>query len=431
MTCWKCGAQTVDNTCTMCGCLQDTRQPAQSPNGKSLRYIYDKLGPAATLTNPTNFIRCLGDIFPDDDDFREKMAQVLQTNVGTHLYTMLSENKNIDEGAHQELMHIVRNKCSLPDEEIRAMLFLLLDMVGCSKGKTVPTSSNANGSASSETERPVESVKPVEIERSSTVSKAPKVNTEPSSKKAFLSIAGLVACVLCLVLLMVYTQHAKNTPAGQTSQKTSASSTSNGYIPAQQAIPYDFTLDGATYTLPCPVSQLLANGWQIYTYEKNHGATYFSANDPVAPGEFGASPVSSVSTYIYKGSPGDYSWDGSYQLAPDSDCPCLAVTINNVNSSTSVLKDCYITEIAAFDFLEKNNFSFTWNGISLDSAFSVSKSKVDTLKRRCEPVTYFSDSDDYAGFGIETALEKYDIFIQSSSDKLVDYIQLSHYITPK
>ena len=430
MTCWKCGAQTVDNTCTMCGCLQDTRQPAQTPNGKSLRYIYDKLGPAATLTNPTNFIRCLGDIFPDDDDFREKMAQVLQTNVGTHLYTMLSENKNIDEGAHQELMHIVRNKCSLPDEESRAMLFLLLDMVGCSKGKTVPTSSNANGSASSETEKPVGSEKPVEIERSSTVSKAPKANTEPSSKKAFLSIAGLVACVLCLVLLMVYTQHVKNTPAGQTSQKTSASSTSNGYIPAQQAIPYDFTLDGVTYTLPCPVSELLANGWQIYTYDENHGATYFSANDPVAPGEFGASPVSSVSTYIYKGSPGHYSLlDNSYQFSP-IDSPELGVTINNLNSSTSMLKDCYITQITAFDFSDQNNFTFSWNGISLDSTFSAAERSIDALQQRIDVTFFYDGSNGYIGFGVTEALENYEIFIDHSLG-LVDYIVLTHYVTPK
>ena len=131
MNCWKCGARTTDNTCAMCGCLQDSRQPAHTRNGKSLRYIYDKLGPAATLTNPTNFIRCLGDVFADDEEFREKMAQVLQTNVGAHFYTMLSENKEIDEEAQQGLMRIIKNKCSLPDAEIEKMLTLLLEMVGC------------------------------------------------------------------------------------------------------------------------------------------------------------------------------------------------------------------------------------------------------------------------------------------------------------
>ena len=131
MTCWKCGAQAIENTCTMCGCLQDTRQPAQSPNGKSLRYIYDKLGPAATLTNPTNFIRSLSDVFPDDEEFKRQMAQVLQTNVGSRLYIMLSENKEIDEGARRELLHVVRNKCSLSDSEIKPKLDLLLEMVGC------------------------------------------------------------------------------------------------------------------------------------------------------------------------------------------------------------------------------------------------------------------------------------------------------------
>ena len=131
MTCWKCGAQAVDNTCTMCGCLQDTRLPAVTPNGKSLRYIYDKLGPAATLTNPTNFIRSLSDIFPDDEELKEQMTQVLQTNVGSRLYIMLSESKEIDEGARRELLHVVRNKCTLRDADIMPQLDLLLEMVGC------------------------------------------------------------------------------------------------------------------------------------------------------------------------------------------------------------------------------------------------------------------------------------------------------------
>ena len=133
MTCWKCGAQTVDNTCTMCGCLQDTRLPAETPNGKSLRYIYDKLGPAATLANPTNFIRSLSDVFPDDEELRRHMKLVLQTNVGAHLFVLLSDNKDIDEVAQRELMHVVRSKCALSDAEIRQVLDLLLEMVGCGK----------------------------------------------------------------------------------------------------------------------------------------------------------------------------------------------------------------------------------------------------------------------------------------------------------
>ena len=425
MTCWKCGAQTVDNTCTMCGCLQDTRQPAQSPNGKSLRYIYDKLGPAATLTNPTNFIRCLGDIFPDDDDFREKMAQVLQTNVGTHLYTMLSENKNIDEGAHQELMHIVRNKCSLPDEEIRAMLFLLLDMVGCSKGKTVPTSTNANGSTSSETEKPVGPAKPVEIERSSTASKAPKANAEPSSKKALLSIAGLVACVLCLVLLMVYTQHAKNTSAGQTSQKTSTSSTSNGNIPAQQAIPYDFTLDGVAYTLPCPVSELLANGWKFYAFDAN-GALYFTENHPITTSVNADGSVTTTFAYAFKGTPGGYSDDG-YRLNP-TDCSIRIQTkITNLQNTNQPFKDCYITEISVNDYETKGAHSFVWNDIQIGDDFLYARSIIDALLQSYNPVSYKYFDSQIADFRIDTPFGECHIFVsaQNNANK-VNSICLTH-----
>ena len=415
MNCWKCGAQTTDNTCTMCGCLQDTRQPAETPNGKSLRYIYDKLGPAATLANPANFIRCLGDIFLDDDDFRVKMAQVLQTNVGTHLYTMLSENKNIDEGAHQELMHIVRNKCSLPDEDIRPMLYLLLDMVGCAKGTKAPTGSSKEGSPSVETELPSEPVKPVEIARSSDVPKAPAPNAKPSSKKAILSIVGMLASVLLLILLLVYTQQANNSPAGQTSQKTSASTTSNGYIPAQQAIPYDFTLDGVTYTLPCPVSQLLKNGWQFYSYGDDYDTIYYSSNDVMQPGVFEG--------YAFKGEPGDYTSDGVRRFSPDFETtPQIFVTISNIYPELCELNECYVV-----GFSSLKNVSLSWNQISLGSNYQSAVEKIAQLKERCNPSSSYGKD----GFLMSAAFEDYEFNISSTDGQTVTGFRMLHNRIPQ
>ena len=195
MTCWKCGAQAVDNTCTMCGCLQDTRLPAVTPNGKSLRYIYDKLGPAATLTNPTNFIRSLSDIFPDDEELKEQMTQVLQTNVGSRLYIMLSENKEIDEGARRELLHVVRNKCSLSDAEILPLLDLLLEMVGCGVAINCSMSSDRN-KALTNMESAKKSATVMELTSKKQIAPAitKKENTAKKSNWVYLLVGLLFAC---------------------------------------------------------------------------------------------------------------------------------------------------------------------------------------------------------------------------------------------
>lgn len=430
MTCWKCGAQTIEkNTCTVCGCVQDTRQPAETPRGKAMRYIYDKLGPSATLANPSNFIRCLGDVFPDDDEFRKKMAQVLKTNVGIHLYSMLSENKEIDENAHRQLMQIVRNKCSLSDEKIGPSLYLLLDMVGCTKvHKSAPTNgfNNTVAGGSSAAEKKAEIERPFVQPVPSTAGQ-----TKTSSPKGLLPVIGILAIVAFGLAALFSLQQSVNTPSKQTSYSTSAKSSNDDYIPSRQAIPYEFTLEGITYKLPCLVSQFLANGWQIYTYDENHGAVYFSGDHSVEPGDFGYSPVSTTLTYAFKGTPGDYSFDGSYRLAPSSDYPSVGIKVSNPYTNTRALKDCYITEIAVDDFLDKHNFSFTWNNISLNSSFSEAKRKVDALRQRCEPVTNTYNHDNYIGFGVEAALERYQVYISSDSDKKTNYISLSHHITPK
>jgi len=411
MTCWKCGAQAIENTCTMCGCLQDTRQPAQSPNGKSLRYIYDKLGPAATLTNPTNFIRCLGDVFPDDEEFREQMAQVLQTNVGTHLYTMLSENKDIDEGARQKLMQIVRNKCSLPDEESRAMVYLLLDMVGYSQPQKTNASPAAESAVTNETIE-ISAEQSIEIKYPANLQEQSATNTNTASKKELLPVIGFVAVLVFLLVLLFSNRQANNT------NSTIISNAKTGYPVSKQVSRYEITLDGISYMLPCPVTKFLDNGWQICGYNDKKGYIFFSANEEIFPQDLDH-------ILAFKGEPREYYSSTGKSFGPDNGEPTIIVDIDSFDSNRYTLTDYYITSVGYSTHLgNPAAVSLIWNDITIGDDLALVKQKIDTFERREDMKIKMYDDGILISF--HAKYEDGMVWIYSSQDKTtVDALTVS------
>ena len=130
MGCWKCGEPTVGGVCSVCGCLESSRLPALSENGRMLRYVYDKFGSRRTLTEDGLFVRCLADMLPDEIELRRVMTKAFDAGVGRALYALLADHSPLTDASCQGVEQIMR-RVGISDEDGRNMLVTLWDMIGC------------------------------------------------------------------------------------------------------------------------------------------------------------------------------------------------------------------------------------------------------------------------------------------------------------
>lgn len=131
MRCWKCGAHDVSSICLLCGCQQDTRQKTTTEVGQALRYAYDKFGSEQILTDHETLRRCLSDLIPSEKKLREQITSVMRTDTGHRLFDILRNNQEPDENDCWILMRNIQEDCGLTEEQARAVLGYLLEMIGC------------------------------------------------------------------------------------------------------------------------------------------------------------------------------------------------------------------------------------------------------------------------------------------------------------
>lgn len=130
MGCWKCGEPTVGGACSVCGCLESSRLPALSENGRMLRYVYDKFGSRRTLTEDGLFVRCLADMLPDEVELRRALTKAFDAGAGRALYAILAANMPLTDASYQGVVQIMR-QVGIGDEDGRNMLAALCEMIGC------------------------------------------------------------------------------------------------------------------------------------------------------------------------------------------------------------------------------------------------------------------------------------------------------------
>ncbi len=131
MSCWKCDGQVVNDRCTLCGCVQSTRKPAETDAGKALRYVYDKFGARRTLTEDGLLFRCLADVLPLEPELRKGIRAALNGGIGRELFHLLESNTPMDANARIGLRAMIEASTGIMSTEmLLEVMNALLDMVG-------------------------------------------------------------------------------------------------------------------------------------------------------------------------------------------------------------------------------------------------------------------------------------------------------------
>lgn len=138
MQCWRCSGQMMNGICSLCGCTEDSRQPAVTETGRMLRYVYDKFGAKRTLTEDGLLVRCLADVLPEEIELRRAMTAAFAAGAGREFFTVLETNRPLTEATFQGLVQVLR-ATELTEDDARAVLVNLWDMAGCG----VPLSSDS------------------------------------------------------------------------------------------------------------------------------------------------------------------------------------------------------------------------------------------------------------------------------------------------
>ena len=147
------------------------------------------------------------------------------------------------------------------------------------------------------------------------------------SQRKVWGIAGILLVVLLIAggfIFSAFRNRSSSQGNGTTSSagSTSSSSSSSAFAPATPTTeplvcPFDITLDGISYRMPIPVSELLANGWHF------NGSV-----DDIGPND-------TEHTYIYYGAGTDNG---------------IFVEMTNPTSSTSDIEDCIVTLLSVDDY---------------------------------------------------------------------------------
>lgn len=215
MQCWKCGGQTVDGVCTLCGCRESDRKPAVTPAGKAMRYVYDKFGAKRALTESGVLVRCLGDVLPEEAELRRALTEAFSAGAGREFYALLESNQPLTDASFQGLVQVLR-AAGLSEKDAHAALVALWDMVGC--GTPAASQPAPQPAPQPVPNRPVErpKVQPEPVERPKYAQEQPRQTPAPKPMQANVNmgwhdllckVVWWLAAVAGLVLLVFIDQY--------------------------------------------------------------------------------------------------------------------------------------------------------------------------------------------------------------------------------